>query len=129
LVVSFTTIGLSANILGGPLGRFLIVPRHRVKPTLVPLLAILVARTVACLTLIARVLPAARQQLQRRGVDLGLLRVAMGATPTTIPVMTAITRAHVASLRWLVSVPFNGAFFVDIANAITIQTIVGLMGR
>ena len=59
----------------------------------------------------------------------GYFGLALGATPTAIAVMTAITKAHGASPRSFIVVPLVGAFFVDIANAITIQTIIGLLGR
>ena len=38
-------------------------------------------------------------------------------------------QAHGTSPRSFIVVPLVGAFFVDIANAITVQTIIGLMGR
>jgi ESS family glutamate:Na+ symporter len=43
--------------------------------------------------------------------------------------MTAITKAHGASPRSFIVVPLVGAFFVDIANAITIKAFIGLLGR
>ena len=49
----------------------------------------------------------------------GYFGLSMGATPTAIAVMTAITKAHGASPRSFIVVPLVGAFFVDIANAIT----------
>jgi ESS family glutamate:Na+ symporter len=41
-----------------------------------------------------------------------------------IAIMTAVTKEHGASRRALLVVPLVGAFFVDIANAVTIQTFV-----
>jgi glutamate:Na+ symporter, ESS family len=95
-----------------------------------PLLAILIAQVAVCWGLLAWVVFRLLGRTYDAAVSTsGYFGLAMGATPTAIAVMTAITKAHGASPRSFVIVPLVGAFFVDIANAITIQTIVGLMGR
>jgi ESS family glutamate:Na+ symporter len=58
----------------------------------------------------------------------GYLGLALGATSTAVAVMTAIKKVHGASPRFVV-VPLVGAFFVDIADAVTIQTFVGRLVR
>ena len=93
-----------------------------------PLFAILLVQIVVCGLLMAWVV----FRLLGKDYDAaistsGYFGLALGATPTAIAVMTAITKAHGASPRSFIVVPLVGAFFVDIANAITIQTIVGLM--
>jgi ESS family glutamate:Na+ symporter len=52
----------------------------------------------------------------------------MGATPTAIAIMTSMTKKYGASPRSFLVVPLVGAFFVDISNAIVLQTFVKLLG-
>ena len=52
----------------------------------------------------------------------GYFGLAMGATPTAIAIMTAMTRSTGPRPRSFLVVPLVGAFFVDIANAIVLQT-------
>jgi glutamate:Na+ symporter, ESS family len=58
----------------------------------------------------------------------GYFGLAMGATPTAIAIMTATAKKHGASPRSFLVVPLVGAFFVDIANAIVLQTFVKVLG-
>lgn len=51
----------------------------------------------------------------------GYFGLTLGATPTAIAIMTAITKTHGASPRSFLVLPLVGAFFVDIANAIVLQ--------
>ena len=51
----------------------------------------------------------------------GYAGLALGATPTAIANMTAVTERFGASAKAFVVVPLIGAFFVDISNAIIIQ--------
>jgi ESS family glutamate:Na+ symporter len=95
-----------------------------------PLLAILVVQTVVCWVLLAWVVFRLLGSTYDAAISTsGYFGLSLGATPTAIAVMTAITKAHGASPRSFIVVPLVGAVFVDIANAITIQTIIGLMGR
>ena len=59
----------------------------------------------------------------------GYFGLALGATPTAIAIMTALTKAHGASPRAFLVVPLVGAFFVDIANAAVLQTFLQWLGR
>jgi len=51
----------------------------------------------------------------------GYFGLTLGATPTAIAIMTAITKTHGASPRSFLVLPLVGAFFVDIANAMVLQ--------
>ncbi len=51
----------------------------------------------------------------------GYAGLALGATPTAIANMTAVTEKFGASAKAFVVVPLVGAFFVDISNALIIQ--------
>lgn len=53
----------------------------------------------------------------------GYVGLALGATPTAIANMTAVTKKYGASPQAFIVVPLIGAFFIDIANAVIIQTI------
>ncbi len=95
-----------------------------------PLLVILAAQAVIGWGLMVLVV----YRLLGRGYDAavstaGYFGLALGATPTAVAVMTAITKVHGASPRSFIVVPLVGAFFVDIANAVTIQTFVGWLAR
>lgn len=54
----------------------------------------------------------------------GYFGLALGATPTAIAIMTAITKTHGASPRSFLVLPLVGAFFVDLANAIVLQAFI-----
>ena len=51
----------------------------------------------------------------------GYAGLALGATPTAIANMTAVTEKFGASPKAFIVVPLVGAFFIDIANALIIQ--------
>jgi len=51
----------------------------------------------------------------------GYVGLALGATPTAIANMTAVTKDYGPSPRAFIIVPLIGAFFIDLANAIVIQ--------
>jgi len=52
----------------------------------------------------------------------GYAGLALGATPTAIANMTAVTKKYGASPKAFIIVPLVGAFFIDISNAVIIQT-------
>jgi glutamate:Na+ symporter, ESS family len=58
----------------------------------------------------------------------GYVGLALGATPTAIANMTAVTKLYGASPRAFIIVPLIGAFFIDLANAIVIQLYTGWFG-
>lgn len=55
-------------------------------------------------------------------ISSGYVGLALGATPTAIANMTAVTKKYGASPQAFIVVPLVGAFFIDIANAVVIQT-------
>ncbi|MFV9614664.1 MAG: sodium/glutamate symporter [Gammaproteobacteria bacterium] len=55
----------------------------------------------------------------------GYVGLALGATPTAVANMTAVTKKYGASPQAFIVVPLIGAFFIDISNAIIIQTVLG----
>jgi ESS family glutamate:Na+ symporter len=58
----------------------------------------------------------------------GYFGLALGATPTAVAIMTALTKVHGASPRAFLVVPLVGAFFVDIANAAVLQAFLQWLG-
>ena len=58
----------------------------------------------------------------------GYVGFALGATPTAIANMTAVTKLYGPSPKAFIIVPLIGAFFIDLANAIVIQLYVGWFG-
>jgi len=57
----------------------------------------------------------------------GYAGLALGATPTAIANMTAVTEKFGASAKAFVIVPLVGAFFIDISNALIIQFLLDLI--
>lgn len=58
----------------------------------------------------------------------GYAGLALGATPTAIANMTAVTKSLGAAPRAFVVVPLVGAFFIDLANAMVINVLLYLFG-
>ena len=58
----------------------------------------------------------------------GYAGLALGATPTAIANMTAVTERFGASAKAFVVVPLVGAFFIDISNALIIQFLLDVFG-
>ena len=58
----------------------------------------------------------------------GYVGLALGATPTAIANMTAVTKLYGPSPQAFIIVPLIGAFFIDLANAVIIQLYVGWFG-
>jgi ESS family glutamate:Na+ symporter len=56
-------------------------------------------------------------------ISSGYAGLALGATPTAIANMTAVTKKYGASPQAFIVIPLIGAFFIDIANALVIQTL------
>lgn len=61
-------------------------------------------------------------------VSSGFVGLALGATPTAIANMTAITKLYGPSPQAFIIVPLVGAFFIDLANAIVIQLFISWFG-
>jgi glutamate:Na+ symporter, ESS family len=52
----------------------------------------------------------------------------MGATPTAIANIQAVTNSYGPSHKAFLIVPLCGAFFIDIVNAVVIQSIIAFSG-
>ena len=52
----------------------------------------------------------------------------MGATPTAVANMQAITNQYGASHKAFLIVPMVGAFFIDLVNAVAIQVFINVFG-
>jgi ESS family glutamate:Na+ symporter len=59
-------------------------------------------------------------------VSAGFVGISLGATPTAIANMTAVTKTHGPAPSAFIILPLVGAFFVDITNAFVIQFFLGL---
>ncbi len=60
-------------------------------------------------------------------ISSGYAGLGLGATPTAIANMTAVTKKFGASPKAFIVVPLVGAFFVDISNAFIIKFLLGLI--
>lgn len=58
----------------------------------------------------------------------GYVGLALGATPTAIANMTAVTKKYGASPQAFIIVPLIGAFFIDICNAVIIKLMISFIG-
>ncbi len=59
----------------------------------------------------------------------GYAGLALGATPTAIANMTAVTKQYGAAPQAFIVVPLVGAFFIDVSNAVVIETLLGWFGK
>ncbi|MDJ0905421.1 MAG: sodium/glutamate symporter [Woeseiaceae bacterium] len=83
---------------------------------------ILVAQVaVACLFVIFVIYRAMGRDYDAAVMSAGYAGLALGATPTAIANMTAVTEKFGASPKAFMVVPLVGAFFIDISNAVIIQ--------
>ncbi len=90
------------------------------------LVAVLALQTVAAVAYIVfAVFPLMGRTYEAAVISAGFTGIALGATPTSIANMTAVTKLHGASARAFIILPLVSAFFIDIANAVAI----GLMVR
>ncbi|WP_425597021.1 sodium/glutamate symporter [Shimia thalassica] len=90
-----------------------------------PIFVILAAQTVFAVAFVTFVLfPVLGRGYRAAVLAAGFGGFALGATPTAIANMTAVTKRYGPSPIAFVVLPLVSAFFVDIANAIVIQAIV-----
>jgi glutamate:Na+ symporter, ESS family len=92
-------------------------------PALVVVLAVQTIAAVAYIVFV--VFPAMGRNYQAAVVSAGFTGVSLGATPTAIANMTAVTKLHGACAQAFIILPLVSAFFIDIANAAAI----GFMAR
>ena len=58
----------------------------------------------------------------------GYAGLTLGATPTAIANMTAVTQHYSPSAKAFIVVPLVGAFFIDIVNALVINQFISWLG-
>ena len=87
-----------------------------------PLLLILTLQTIAAVGFILFILfPLMGRNYQAAVLSAGFGGFALGATPTAVANMTAVTKSHGAAPMAFIILPLVAAFFVDIANAFMIR--------
>ena len=87
-----------------------------------PIFAILAAQVaVAVLIILFVVFPAMGRDYNAAVVSAGFAGYSMGATPTAMANMSAVTQRYGASHMAFIIVPLVGAFFIDLVNAVMIQ--------
>lgn len=92
-----------------------------------PLLIILALQTVAAVGFILLVLfPLMGRNYQAAVLSAGFGGFALGATPTAIANMTAVTKANGPAPTAFIILPLVSAFFVDVTNAFVIRTALSL---
>ena len=90
------------------------------------LVAVLAVQTIAAVAYILfAVFPLMGRNYEAAVIAAGFTGITLGATPTAIANMTAVTKLHGACARAFIILPLVSAFFIDIANAVAI----GLMVR
>ena len=60
-------------------------------------------------------------------ISAGFGGFSMGATPTAMDNMSAVTKRYGACHQAFIIVPLVGAFFIDIANVVIIKALLGLV--
>ncbi len=89
-----------------------------------PIVAILLTQVaVVCLCVVFVVFPAMGRDYDAAVMSAGYAGLALGATPTAIANMEAVTQKFGASAKAFIVVPLVGAFFIDIANSLIIQSV------
>jgi ESS family glutamate:Na+ symporter len=87
-----------------------------------PIFAILGAQVVvAVLVIMFVVFPAMGRNYDAAVISAGFAGYSMGATPTAMANMSAVTQRYGASHMAFIIVPLVGAFFIDLVNALMIQ--------
>lgn len=85
------------------------------------LVVVLAVQTVAAVAyIILVVFPLMGRDYQAAVIAAGFTGISLGATPTAIANMTAVTKTHGAAPRAFIILPLVSAFFIDIVNAAAI---------
>lgn len=91
-----------------------------------PLMIILSAQIVATVLFILFVLfPLMGRNYLATVLSAGFAGFSLGATPTAVANMTAVTKTHGPAPLAFIILPLVGAFFVDLTNAVVIQLFLG----
>ncbi|MEM6625429.1 MAG: sodium/glutamate symporter [Pseudomonadota bacterium] len=92
-----------------------------------PLLFLLALQLVTAVTFILFILfPLMGRDYMAAVLSAGFAGFSLGATPTAIANMTAVTKSHGPAPTAFIILPLVGAFFVDITNALVIQAFLSL---
>ena len=87
-----------------------------------PIFAILGAQLiVAVVVIMFAVFPLMGRNYDAAVISAGFAGYSMGATPTAMANMSAVTQRYGASHMAFIIVPLVGAFFIDLVNALMIQ--------
>jgi ESS family glutamate:Na+ symporter len=85
------------------------------------LVAVLALQTVAAVAyMLFLVFPAMGRNYLAAVIAAGFSGISLGATPTAIANMTAVTKSYGAAPTAFIILPLVSAFFIDIANALAI---------
>ncbi len=91
-----------------------------------PLFGILILQTIAVMLFVLFLLfRFMGSNYEAAVLGAGFGGFALGATPTAVANMTAVTKEHGPAPNAFIILPLVAAFFVDLANAIVIRTFVG----
>ncbi len=94
-----------------------------------PIMAILAAQfVIAVLYTLFVIFNLMGRDYEAAVVCSGFGGISLGATPTAIANMTAVTKRFGAAHRAFIIVPLVGAFFIDIANAFLINQFLAFFG-
>lgn len=94
-----------------------------------PLLFILTAQAIAAVLFILFILfPLMGKNYMAAVLSAGFAGFSLGATPTAIANMTAVTKSYGPSPTAFIILPLVGAFFVDISNAFVIDFFLRMFG-
>src|SRR5271165_2139130 len=89
------------------------------------LVVVLAAQTITAVAYIFFVVfPVMGRNYEAAVISAGFTGICLGATPTAIANMTAVTKLHGACARAFIILPLVSAFFIDIANAVAIGLLV-----
>ncbi len=92
-----------------------------------PLMILLGLQTIAAVVFIIFIFfPLMGKDSFATVLSAGFAGFSLGATPTAIANMTAVTKSHGPAPTAFIILPLVGAFFVDITNAFVIQFFLGL---
>lgn len=94
-----------------------------------PLILLLVAQVLGVILFIRFVLfPVMGRDYLSVVLSAGFAGFALGATPTAVANMSAVTKTHGPAPMAFIILPLIGAFFADLSNAVIIQTALSLLG-
>jgi ESS family glutamate:Na+ symporter len=94
-----------------------------------PLVLLLLLQLAAVLLFAVFVLfPLLRRNYDAAVISAGFVGFGLGATPTAMANMTAVTQRHGASHVAFLVVPLVGAFFIDLINAVAVRLFLSAFG-